>query len=140
MGINVLLFVVVQVGLEPWRRKRLVRGFEEKVREAVTQIPQQTPIPSQILALQQSLEQRPIEQLTIKQDTKSMANQESKEDDGEEPVDNAVVLDDEWAVIPMDEAEETGYIPEKKDIWISAAGGAVVGGLITALGTWLISR
>ena len=140
MGINVLLFVVVQVGLEPWRRKRLVRGFEEKVREAVTRIPQQTPIPSQILALQQSLEQPPIEQLPIKHDTKNIANQDSKEDGGEEPVENAVRLDDEWVVIPKDEVAGTGYIPEKKDIWISATGGAVVGGLITALGTWLISR
>src|SRR5256885_14736180 len=35
MGVNVLLFVVVQIGLEPWRRKRLVRGFEEKVKEVV---------------------------------------------------------------------------------------------------------
>ncbi|KAI4172901.1 MAG: hypothetical protein LQ343_003309 [Gyalolechia ehrenbergii] len=35
MGVNVLLFLVFQLGLEPWRRGRLVRGFEEKVREAL---------------------------------------------------------------------------------------------------------
>ena len=35
MGFNVLLFVVVQLGLEPWKRRRLVRGFEEKVREVI---------------------------------------------------------------------------------------------------------
>ena len=35
MAVNVLLFVVFQVGVEPWRRKRLVNGFEEKVREAI---------------------------------------------------------------------------------------------------------
>jgi sensitive to high expression protein 9 len=35
MGFNVLLFVVVQLGLEPWKRKRLVGGFEEKVREVI---------------------------------------------------------------------------------------------------------
>lgn len=35
MGVNVLLFLVFQFGAEPWRRKRLVSGFEEKVREAL---------------------------------------------------------------------------------------------------------
>ncbi|MCJ1335367.1 sensitivity to high expression protein she9 [Bachmanniomyces sp. S44760] len=35
MGVNVLLFLVFQIGVEPWRRKRLVRGFEEKVAEAL---------------------------------------------------------------------------------------------------------
>ncbi|KAL7627397.1 sensitivity to high expression protein she9 [Parahypoxylon ruwenzoriense] len=35
MGVNVLLFLVFQFGAEPWRRRRLVRGFEEKVREAL---------------------------------------------------------------------------------------------------------
>ncbi len=35
MGVNVLLFVVFQVAVEPWRRRRLVSGFEEKVREAI---------------------------------------------------------------------------------------------------------
>ncbi len=35
MGVNVLLFVVFQVAVEPWRRRRLVKGFEEKVQEAI---------------------------------------------------------------------------------------------------------
>lgn len=35
MGVNVLLFLVFQFGFEPWRRARLVKGFEEKVREAL---------------------------------------------------------------------------------------------------------
>lgn len=35
MGVNVLLFLVFQVLLEPWRRKRLVKGFEEKVVSAL---------------------------------------------------------------------------------------------------------
>jgi sensitive to high expression protein 9 len=35
MGVNVLLFLVFQVLVEPWRRARLVRGFDEKVREAL---------------------------------------------------------------------------------------------------------
>ncbi|KAL4883249.1 Mdm33 family-domain-containing protein [Aspergillus karnatakaensis] len=35
MGVNVLLFLIFQVAVEPWRRKRLVKGFEEKVLEAI---------------------------------------------------------------------------------------------------------
>ena len=35
MGFNVLLFIVVQLGLEPWKRRRLVGNFEEKVRSVL---------------------------------------------------------------------------------------------------------
>ena len=35
MGVNVFLFLVFQIGVEPWRRKRLVKGFEDKVMEAL---------------------------------------------------------------------------------------------------------
>ena len=35
MGLNVLLFIVFQIAIEPWRRRRLVKGFEEKVMEAI---------------------------------------------------------------------------------------------------------
>ncbi|KAF7626568.1 putative mitochondrion biogenesis protein [Aspergillus flavus] len=35
MGVNVLLFLIFQIAVEPWRRKRLVKGFEEKVIEAI---------------------------------------------------------------------------------------------------------
>ncbi|KAL5003101.1 sensitive to high expression protein 9-like protein, mitochondrial [Aspergillus recurvatus] len=35
MGVNVLLFLIFQIAVEPWRRKRLVKGFEEKVLEAI---------------------------------------------------------------------------------------------------------
>ena len=51
MGVNVLLFLVFQVGVEPWRRKRLVRGFEQKVQEALREaaelqnLQKQAPLP-----------------------------------------------------------------------------------------------
>ncbi|KAI9821873.1 MAG: sensitivity to high expression protein she9 [Pycnora praestabilis] len=35
MGVNVFLFFIFQIGVEPWRRARLVKGFEEKVMEAL---------------------------------------------------------------------------------------------------------
>ena len=42
MGLNVLLFVVFQIMIEPWRRKRLVKGFEEKVEIALKERDEQT--------------------------------------------------------------------------------------------------
>lgn len=35
MAFNVLLFIVVQLGLEPWKRRRLVGSFEDKVKTAL---------------------------------------------------------------------------------------------------------
>ncbi|KAJ5091954.1 hypothetical protein NUU61_006824 [Penicillium alfredii] len=35
MGMNVLLFLIFQIAVEPWRRRRLVKGFEDKVVEAI---------------------------------------------------------------------------------------------------------
>lgn len=35
MGFNMFLFLVVQLGLEPWKRKRLVGSFEDKVKSAL---------------------------------------------------------------------------------------------------------
>lgn len=32
---NVLLFLIFQIAVEPWRRRRLVKGFEDKVVEAL---------------------------------------------------------------------------------------------------------
>lgn len=40
MGINVLLFFVVQLVLEPWKRKRLVHSFEAKVQDIIQSQPQ----------------------------------------------------------------------------------------------------
>ncbi|KAI9828062.1 MAG: sensitivity to high expression protein she9 [Thelocarpon impressellum] len=45
MAVNVLLFVVFQVAVEPWRRRRLVTGFEEKVREAIGTAQKPSPPP-----------------------------------------------------------------------------------------------
>jgi sensitive to high expression protein 9 len=53
MGVNVLLFLIFQIAVEPWRRRRLVKGFEEKVIEAIekekvlVQAPQPVSSPSE---------------------------------------------------------------------------------------------
>lgn len=35
MGVNIILFLVFQLLLEPWKRKRLTRSFEDKVKKAL---------------------------------------------------------------------------------------------------------
>lgn len=37
MGVNIVLFLVFQLLLEPWKRKRLTRSFEDKVKKALDQ-------------------------------------------------------------------------------------------------------
>ena len=129
MGVNVILFVVVQVGFEPWRRKRLVRGFEEKVKEAVTQIPQQI---------------APVATETVTIEGPEVLKEEGKQGDitslttneGESEVVGVAVIPEAENIEVEDEKREF----DTKDVLISAASGAVVGGLVTALTTWLISR
>jgi len=136
MGVNVLLFVVVQVGLEPWRRGRLVRGFEEKVLEAVGQIPSRTIEELPIVVVEQ------IQQGPIEQDTNSMASQTNqKVIQGEEEIE-VVVSGEDIAVEGMQgvDVDDGEQVIEKTDIWISAASGAVLGSIITALATYLLSR
>lgn len=38
MGINVLLFIVATLIVEPWKRKRLVASFEDKVKVAISEL------------------------------------------------------------------------------------------------------
>ncbi|KAF8417057.1 putative mitochondrion biogenesis protein [Tirmania nivea] len=56
MGFNVFLFVIVQLGLEPWRRRRLVGGFEEKVREVI----QEETLRSALLRLEHPQKLEPV--------------------------------------------------------------------------------
>lgn len=131
MGVNVLLFVVVQIGLEPWRRKRLVKGFEEKVKEAVQQIPSQRSQQHDIATA--------VTQFPKQEDISSIVVQPAMEEEG-----LVVIKDDGEGDVVLTEEEiqeaEAESIPEKRDIWISAASGAVIGSLLTALTTYLLSR
>lgn len=54
MGVNVLLFLVFQIGVEPWRRKRLVKGFEEKVLEALERETQPMGVAAKLTDMQTS--------------------------------------------------------------------------------------
>ena len=140
MGVNLVLFVVVQVGLEPWRRKRLVRGFEEKVKEVV----QQQPTRSAGLESSEKVEDGAIGIEVVKTaggDTIGIARHDT--DDNKEDI--GAALSEDWVVvdsedIPVEEKSYGEILHEKKDILMGAAGGVVIGSLVTALGTYLLSR
>ena len=132
MGVNVVLFVIVQVGLEPWRRKRLVKGFEEKVRMVVE-------------------EAKLKDEETVRMDEEKESEETSDGAESAESLRNAeeeiekVFEEDEEGIIPevIGEDREVGIfddLKQRKDIWVGAAGGAVIGSLLTALGTYLLSR
>jgi sensitive to high expression protein 9 len=121
MGVNLFLFWVVQIGLEPWRRRRLVAGFEEKVREVI--------------------EEKQVERNENGQNGSSMVVDTPASElehvevrDGME--DGATLVEE--TIVGQEDAETS--VLENPDIWISAAGGAVAGGLVTALATFLLSR
>ena len=62
MGVNVLLFLVFQVGVEPWRRKRLVKGFEDKVMEALEREGQaKSPVEEDAVTLRLAGQPAPVE-------------------------------------------------------------------------------
>ena len=116
-----MLFIVVQVGLEPWRRKRLVRGFEEKVREAVKEVQQVDN--SAVIQLGESVVEPHRERESVMIVEKA-----------EEPVEQ----DEQEVAGVLEDIVQRKY--EEKDILISAASGLVIGGLVTTLATWIISR
>ena len=138
MGVNVLLFVVVQIGLEPWRRSRLVKGFEQKVQEAFDQIQKERDSTS--IAIVGSVKEKDGEDVMEMVEIKP--TQEQVGGQGEMAIATVEeVIEDEIDSQILGEMEnKIEYIPDKKDLLIGAAGGAVLGALVTALGTWILSR
>jgi sensitive to high expression protein 9, mitochondrial len=140
MGVNVLLFVVVQVGMEPWRRRRLVRGFEEKVREVVGQ--------HESRRMEDAVEVGGLSgaggtelhgvriQDTTMQDGSREENILSSHDTSEEK-------EAQDTVEGKDDSDiQTGHTNalQKQDLWIGVASGTLLGSILTALGTWILSR
>lgn len=90
MGVNVLLFLVFQFGFEPWRRRRLVSGFEEKVREALDK------------------ERELVKERQTQQDSVMLAEAQKVEDERElEPVIPEPVMEPLAESIAAEEAEKT---------------------------------
>jgi sensitive to high expression protein 9, mitochondrial len=73
MGINVLLFLIFQVVLEPWRRRRLVKGFEEKVELAIKEGQQQAPITAVAVQPNQTSKQA-VEEMTAGERVEAVAD------------------------------------------------------------------
>jgi sensitive to high expression protein 9 len=125
MGVNLFLFGVVQIGLEPWRRRRLVAGFEEKVREVIEEKQVEQSENGQVHGQNGS---------SMVVDTPVSEGEHVEVRDGME--DGATLVEE--TIVGREDAETS--VLENPDIWISAAGGAVAGGLVTALATFLLSR
>lgn len=149
-----VLFVVVQIGLEPWRRKRLVRGFEEKVREVVgqSQVEQNDTINNAIQRSHQHTQ--PSKKATemgetalghaelggtafTASETGNTVSGLEGENIGAEILEEAEEIE---SIMDNEREKDLTEILQKKEIWISAAGGAVIGGIITAVGTFILSR
>jgi len=138
MGVNVLLFVVVQIGLEPWRRSRLVKGFEQKVQEAFDQIQKERDSTS--IAIVSSVKDKEGEDVMEIVEIKPTQEQVGGQGEMEMATVEEVIEDEIDSQILGEMENEIEYIPDKKDLLIGAAGGAVLGALVTALGTWILSR
>jgi She9 / Mdm33 family len=138
MGVNVLLFVVVQIGLEPWRRSRLVKGFEQKVQEAFDQIQKERDSTS--IAIVSSVKDKEGEDVMEIVEIKPTQEQVGGQGEMEMATVEEVIEDEIDNQILGEMENEIEYIPDKKDLLIGAAGGAVLGALVTALGTWILSR
>ena len=162
MGVNVLLFVVVQIGLEPWRRKRLVRGFEEKVKEVVEGQATATLSQQQVLDRQMvdsssggtvvgtgvtgSESEGEGDTIGIQQHSTDQRHTTSEKQEEQEEISS---LREDWIMVESDDLpvhsdEEKGglkrILQEKQELWIGAAGGVVIGSFVTAIGTYLLSR
>jgi hypothetical protein len=132
MGVNVFLFVIVQIGLEPWRRQRLILGFEEKVKEVIAQTQNESGIgmvDEHVLSMAKD---------TLGENVTALSETETTMD-GEQQVDDGIAVDLVGMTTDSENEVATGDL-EKKDLWISAAGGAVVGALLTAVTTYLLGR
>lgn len=117
MGFNVLLFVVVQLWLEPWKRKRLVGGFEEKVREVI----QEEALRNALLSLQAESE--------VALGVKMVAREEEEVGVPSVVGGEPVLLEDDVVHVageeePVEElAVETAEVEEReKKLWESAVG------------------
>jgi sensitive to high expression protein 9 len=124
MGFNVLLFIVVQLGLEPWKRRRLVGGFEEKVREVIqeeskkNQFLNAQPAPQQAVAAAAAAAK--VDEITVPGETPT---EEATEKQFEEVVDAVVDAEvaEELAAAEAAAAEAAAAVSEP-ELEATAAG------------------
>ncbi|KAI0152251.1 Mdm33 family-domain-containing protein [Hypoxylon sp. NC0597] len=164
MGVNVLLFLVFQFGAEPWRRKRLVKGFEEKVREALEEERRlEQALKEREEKMESEFERRRVAELAaaaeIPAATKAVDGEEKAQAETrpEEPVVESITEElpkikiswreafsnpDYWKAVYADLSSDRKVAIRVRDVSLialegAAAGAAVVGTIATVL---LISR
>ncbi len=102
MAINIMLFIIVQLGLEPWKRRRLVGSFEDKVHNALDKERQSLP---EMLDILKRLE----EKQTILQESSFLKAGNLVESEELEPESTDSTLESEsvQVVEPIEPAEKT---------------------------------
>jgi sensitive to high expression protein 9, mitochondrial len=118
LGANITLFVVIQVGLEPWRREKLTSAFEKKVHLAFRELSRS--------------EKERSEKEETERNQKDMTNEISLDSIG--PTEKGEEVD-----LEENEKESFFRIPQK-EAYLGYLQSAVFGGLVTALTTWFFSR
>lgn len=73
MGVNVFIFLVFQFGFEPWRRERLTRGFEDKVKAALESEREAAAIESARIAAELAAKQALAAPMTSQVETADLA-------------------------------------------------------------------
>lgn len=105
MGLNVLLFIVFQILVEPWRRRRLVRGFEDKVQEALKTNAEDRQLIANLQAEKSDLHQALQAE---KSNAMPVAAVAVASDAAATPMSDSVVLDEQTT---SDETIRTGTLP-----------------------------
>ncbi|KAH8808886.1 mitochondrion biogenesis protein-like protein [Xylogone sp. PMI_703] len=156
MGVNILLFLVFQLGFEPWRRRRLVNGFEEKVRKALEQdklaqlAREGEPLEKVVAAGVQEFKEEVVEGETVPVPAAgaAMAGVETLVEEANDAVPPSLVkahltpylkqlgIPEKWQAVIEDLFSERIILLRKQDITIiaieSAATGAAIVGVIAA--------
>lgn len=137
MGMNVLLFLVLQFVAEPWKRKRLVRGVVEEEKQVLEEVR------AELESVKAVLLKR--EELAIPTHTPVEAGQRSSPVDEEVPVTTVTwreLLSDpsRWRTLALDLGSERKVELTMRDASILALEGVVAGAAVAGTVTLLLVR
>lgn len=117
MAFNVLLFIVVQLGLEPWKRRRLVGSFEDKVKTALDERLGAAPEPA-----------------TPEVEEPTSVTEEKDELDTQEPVVQPILS---WRTFPSRVVSaiehSTALVTKPSEVAVTVSIGASIGALLGSL-------
>lgn len=142
MGMNFLLFVVLQFVAEPWRRRRLVRGVVEEEKQVLSEVR------GELAAVKAALEKKDIEDI-IEEQAEAEAHVEatgSYETESPMPIPAATswkeFLSDpaRWKMAAEDLCSERRLDLRMRDISALALEGAAAGAVIAGSIVWALAR